>query len=84
MLRSSTPCAEIAPQMEKQGQHQKRLRTFQRRHFKEAQEWSKVPACPGLRVIVSRDFPGGPVQEAWVRFLVGELRAHMLHGMTEK
>lgn len=37
------------------------------------------------------DFAGGPevktvipVQEAWVPFLVGELRAHTPHGATEK
>ena len=37
------------------------------------------------------DFPGGPVVEsslpmqwAWVRSLVGELRSHMLWGMAKK
>ena len=38
-----------------------------------------------------RDFPGGPVvktelpmQEAQVRFLLRELRTHMLNGMAKK
>ena len=39
-----------------------------------------------------RDFPGGsvvkdsvlPLQGAWIRSLVGELRSHMLQGVAEK